>query len=128
MGRRQAAAGALMQTKGLAKLRATVKQTVRDGASVELKPGQRYTDGLSVSEATRLIEAGARLERIGRGEGDPYAPPPVSLTTNIGLQTTVSTYMRENPTRVGEVVQALERLAAIMDAGGRPSRTATDPR
>jgi hypothetical protein len=117
MGKRQAAAGALMQSKGLAKLRATVERTDRDGTPVELRAGQRYVDELSVSEAARLIEAGVRLERIGRGEGDPYVPPPVNVTTNIGLQISVATFMRENPTRVGAVVEVLEQLAAIMDRG-----------
>lgn len=126
MGRRQAAAGALIQTKGLAKIRSLVDPIDRDGNPVELKAGQTYTTSLSTFEAVRLVEAGVRLERIGRGEVDSYRPRPWSVTNPV-LQTSAGSFMHQNPTKIGAVVELLEQLATLMDSGGSEPRQVGPP-
>jgi hypothetical protein len=97
-----------------------------------LKPGQMYADAMSLSEAVRLIDSGVRLERIGRGEGDPYyglwthrcAPTAYtaliqpSVQINAVFQTTIGAFMRDNPTRVGAKVELLEAIAKLTDGTG----------
>jgi hypothetical protein len=96
IARRQVLAGQLLMAKGLTR--------IKDLTDVE-------TARLSVSEAIRLVETGARLERLGHGEpGDldqPYVERSVVLT---GGETPIMEILRRNPSRVGPVVEILAKL------------------
>jgi hypothetical protein len=64
--KRLAAEGAVIQARGLAKIRSYVDRVDGEGRMPELQPGQRFIDEMPLRDAIRLIETGARLESLGR--------------------------------------------------------------
>jgi hypothetical protein len=104
MDRRQVAMGRLMQSKGIERLNAMSPDEVQL---------------LSVSEVIRLIETGVRLERIGRG--DPDVSEPLRLV--IDERPPIIEFLRQNPQRIGPVVEALAALRAAVPELAQPERT-----
>jgi hypothetical protein len=95
LARRQVLAGQLMMAKGLKRLQAMSDEEVAL---------------LSLWETIRLIEGGARLERIGVGQPDEAAAVTFQqVSVNVG-ESTLAEILRRNPTRVGPIVAALDLL------------------
>ena len=111
--RRLAASGAVMQARGLGKVRSYVDRVDRDGHLTELREGQRYADELSVTEATRLIEIGARLEQIGRGLPSPEHEEPESTTFAVNP---IVEAVTAHPDRLPQVAESIQRLMAVFMA------------
>lgn len=120
LAKRLAASGALMQLRGLGKVRAYIDRFDRDGQPAELRQGQHFTDELSITEAVRLIDVGARLEGIGRGlpglDG-PAAPAPETFVANPIMEA-----LAEDASRLPEVVEATRHLAALLNLETRDER------
>lgn len=98
MARRQVLAGQLFMSKGLKRVQAMTDEEV---------------SMLSVWEAVRLVEAGVRLERLGRGETDGTNINLVQQNTMLVAQssdTPLIELLRRNPTRVGPVVELLSAI------------------
>lgn len=113
--KRLAASGALMEARGLGKVRTYLDRVDRDGHPVELGPGQHFVDELSIAEAVRLIEVGARLEGIGRGLPSldrPAAPVPETFVANPIIEA-----LAANPKRMPEVAEMLGHLVEILNPG-----------
>ena len=96
MARRQVGMGLLMQKKAADRLNKMTDDEVMT---------------LSVSEVIRLAEAGARLERLGRGQPEAYAASTVTLEQR---QPPIIEFLRANPQRIGPVVEALAALRAAV--------------
>lgn len=94
MARRQAMTGVLMQSKGTKRIEKVTDDDIEE---------------LSVWEAVRLIEAGSRLERIARGEPPDGSSAPMQVML-AGEAPTLIAVLRDNPERIGPVVQALAAL------------------
>lgn len=115
--KRLAASGALMQAKGISKVRSYIERIDRDGQVVELRRGQMYIDALSVAEAARLIETGARLEALGRG-----LPTAAEESAKVGPVTNPIVHaLTVNPGRTAEAREAMERLMMLLGTGGEPT-------
>lgn len=110
--KRLAASGALMQARGIGKVRTYIDRFDRDGQPAELRQGQHFVDELSVAEASPLIEVGARLEQVGRGlpwPDGPEAPAPLTFVANPIIQA-----LTMSPNRTPQVVEAMEHLVALL--------------
>ena len=109
--KRLAAVGTMMQTKGYGKIRTYVDRIDKDGFEVELQPGQRYIDEMSVAEATRLIETGAKLEAMGRG----LPPEPEAAPTELTIvPNPVVEALTHDPSKIAEAVDKMEELAELL--------------
>ena len=85
MARRQILAGQLFQGRGIKRIQAIVDKDV----------GQ-----LTISEAIKLVEAGVRLERLGRGE--PLDLPQTLIHHDIGAagaEALIIDILRRHPSR-----------------------------
>jgi hypothetical protein len=68
------------------------------------------------------VEAGIRIERIGRGQPDTEGRPPASPAPE---PLRLVTFLRENPSRIGPVVKALKQLReAVPELIGETIETA----
>ena len=104
MARRQVGMGLLMQKKAADRLNKMTDDEVMT---------------LSVWEVIRLAEAGARLERLGRGQPEAYAASAVTVEQR---QPPIIEFLRANPTRIGPVVEALAALRAAVPELAQPGR------
>ena len=123
--RRLAASGAVMQAKGLGKVRAYIERIDRDGQPTTLRPGQHFTDDLSVAEAVRLIEVGTRLEQTGRGlagRQESARPAAEAIVANpiIGALTV-------RPDRLSHVLDAIRAIGTPLAAGPSGGNRARRP-
>ncbi len=111
-----AATGAMMRMKGISRISSFVDRVDQDGYEQALRPGQEYIDSLSVADATRLIETGARLEALGLGlpkeqiEGQ-QAPTNVTVIQNPVLQ-----QLALDPSRTASVVEAMGQVVKALGA------------
>jgi hypothetical protein len=120
--KRLAASGALMQARGLSKVRSYVDRFDREGMMVELRPGQSYVDQMSVLEAIRLIVDGARLEALGRGlPGDQKDEEPAPA--NVMLINPIVAALTLNPLQTAEAVEAMERMVLALGMEPTPQLT-----
>jgi len=119
LGKRLAATGALMQSRGVGKVRSYVERVDRDGYEVALRAGQSYVDEMSIAEATRLVEVGSRLEMLGRGgvSDEPLTAGAASdaLAVNVPVPNPIVAAIQRNPPIADEVTDALARLAALSE-------------
>jgi hypothetical protein len=123
--RRLAASGALAQAKALAKIRSFVDRIDRDGGIAELREGQSYTDTMTVSDATRLLEVGARLEAIGRGVpdgGTVPAPQPVNVIVGNPILAAIAA----QPSKASQALAMLEQLAQTLGIEDEPRSVIID--
>lgn len=112
---RLAATGALMQMKGISRIRAVIDRFDRDGQMNEARPGQEFADELSVADATRLIEAGARLESMGRGGTPESVEQPIETPKVTIVQNPVLQALMVNPNQTAEVVEQMENLVKLLE-------------
>jgi hypothetical protein len=125
MFKRLAATGALMQSKGITRIRGLVSRVDSDGRPIALQPGQEYIDvALSPLDATRLVEAGARLESIGRivDPDDDTAVGGPGGTTNVTIvNNPILAQLAQRPEAVGETAIAMQRLAGLLGLDQPPT-------
>lgn len=123
---RLAASGALLQPKGLTKVRSYVDRYDRDGNETlaeQLRAGQHLTDTIPLLEAARLIEVGARLEALGRG-----LPSPGDEATHVtSLQINpIVAALTANPSRTQEVNEHMETLVRLLGTSGEQAWVSDD--
>jgi hypothetical protein len=112
--RRLVAEGYIMQMKGTAKIRSFVDRLDPDGHEVPLRPGQRYTDEMTVGDAIRLVKAGVELELLGRGL-DPRSarePEPAPLE----IPNPIVQALTAHPWKTPRAVEIIGELLALLDA------------
>ncbi len=123
LARRLAASGALMQAKGLAKIRSFVDRVDVNGEAVALRPGESYIDQLSLASAVRMIVVGSRLEMMGRGGLDeqPLGPGQAVASEALGLAlgSPILAAPELNPVALAEATAALSRLLTPPSPGDR---------
>lgn len=100
MAERQARAGQVMQGRGIKRIAALSDQDV---------------GLLTALEAMRLVEAGIRIERTARGEPAPLPPGRGSAPT---AQVRIIEILRNDPSRIGPVVEALVALREALPEMG----------
>jgi hypothetical protein len=108
------ASGALTQAKGLGKVGTYVDRFDRDGHPQELRDGQHFTDELSVTDALRLIETGARMEMMGRGLPGPDESGLAAPTTHVNP---IIEAVTKRPDQLSRVLDVLRGLDTLLPAG-----------
>jgi hypothetical protein len=123
--RRLAATGALLEAKGLNKVRSYVDRYDRDGNEMtidQLRPGQSFTDTIPLTEATRMIEAGARLEALGRG----FPSPDDDANVNRVRVNPVIDALTAHPERTEQTIELLESLGKLLGIDEEPEISEPD--